>query len=103
MLMSPVCPSEPLDVGVVAVDETNVLVSWNRPKQPGSPVLTGYKLCFNGTCDMDVKGESAEVNVAHLKQNECYNITVYAVSETDNTPVEGPHSEHVWILTGDYD
>ena len=102
MLFSPVPPSEPLDVSVVAVNERNVLVSWKLPTQTGSPALTGYKLCFNGTCDMDVKEERAEVGGPHLKENECYNIIVYAVSESDcaGRPVEDQPREHVWTVTG---
>ena len=94
-------PSEPLDVNVVAVNETNVMVFWTRPEQPGSPALTGYKLCFNGAYDKDVKGESAEVGIPYLEQNNCYKVTVYAVSESAGVPdVKGPHSEPVWIVTG---
>ena len=102
MLMPLVPPSVPLNVSVVAVDETDVLVSWNRPKQPGSPALTGYKLCFNGTCDTYVKEESTQsvVSATKLKENECSNVTVYAVSESDHVLVKGPQSEHVWIVTG---
>ena len=86
---------------MVPVNETDVLVSWNRPTQLGSPKLTGYKLCFNRTCDKDVKGESAEISVPHLKENKCYHITVRAASETsDGEPVEGPHSNHVLIVAG---
>ena len=99
-MLSSVPPSEPLDISVVAVNETNVLVSWKSPTLTGSPALTGYKLCFNRTCDMDVDGQSAEVSVSHLKKNKCYKVTVYAVSESDDVPVKGPNSEHVWIVTG---
>ena len=100
MLVYPVRPSEPNQIKVVPVNETDVLVSWDRPTQPGSPVLTGYKLCFNGTCDMNVKGESADVGVPHLEENKCYDVTVHAVSESEGEPVEGPHSDHVWVVTG---
>ena len=99
-LLSPVPPSEPLNVSVVAVNETNVLVSWNRPKQPGSPALTGYKICFNGACDMDVDGQSAEVSVPPLKQNKCYKVKIYAVSKSNGVLVKGILSEPVWIVTG---
>ena len=85
---------------MLEVDETNVHISWNRPTQPGSPVLTGYKLCCNDSCDVDVKKESANVGVARFKQNKCYNITIYGVSKSGDEHVNGSHSEPVWIVTG---
>ena len=104
MLMSPVPPSEPLLLSVTEGDEANILISWKQPLQRGPPALTGYKLCFNGTCDIHVEGESAEVSAAHFKQNgyQCYNVTVYAVSESDSVPVKCPYSEHAWIVAGTY-
>ena len=77
-------PSKPWYIDVEQLNTTTVLVSWKEPSSYGSPHLTGYRLCYNSTCIITLDSNAFNGVEINLDEGKLYNITVYAISKSDN-------------------
>ena len=80
-------PSEPRNLLVEKIDNSKVFVRWEEPLYHGSPYLSGYELCYNSTCEQTTTGVGTKLS---LDRGKLYNISVYAISKSDNTTGKSP-------------
>ena len=91
-------PSEPRNVRVEEINSSAVNIRWDEPDDPGSPYVTGYKLCYNDTC-IQKQETNATVGVdVILDDGKLYNITVSAISGSNNVTKEGPCDTLMFVM-----
>ena len=92
-------PSEPRNLYVDEIDTSKVLVRWKEPLVHGSPFGAGYMVCYNSSCDtMESLDILVTVYVLGLDQGKLYNISVYAISKSDNTTVKSPPATRMFTI-----
>ena len=88
-------PSEPQNLTVEEIDNSKLLVHWKEPLNHGSPYLSGYEICYNSTYKQTTTPAGT---VLSLDRGKVYNISVYAISKSDNATRKSPPTSRMFTM-----